>query len=78
LLGNWDKKGEADEQFLKMYSWDGENLDLVFEVDFYEEKLGRAHLMTFNSNALFETNIADEQQLEDGLADAVAVADPAH
>jgi selenium-binding protein 1 len=76
LLGNWDKKGEADEQFLKMYEWDGENLELVFEVDFYEEKLGRAHLMTFNANELFETNIAEKQEPEEALGNAVAVADP--
>ena len=75
LLGNWDKKGEADEQFLKMYNWDGENLDLVFEVDFYKEKLGRAHLMTFNSNELFKTNIAEEQKLQEELGDGVAVAE---
>jgi selenium-binding protein 1 len=78
LLGNWDKKGEADEQFLKMYHWDGgENLELVFEVDFYKEKLGRAHLMTFNSNELFKSNIAEEQKLKEGLGDAMAVADAA-
>ncbi|MCF7992076.1 MAG: selenium-binding family protein [Thiohalocapsa sp.] len=77
LLGNWDKKGEADEQFLRMYNWDGENLVLGFEVDFYKEKLGRAHLMTFNSNELFKTNIAGQEKPEAQLDDAVALADPA-
>lgn len=47
LLGNWDKKGKDDEQFLKMYSWDGKALKLGFEIDFYKEKLGRAHHMKF-------------------------------
>lgn len=55
LLGNWDKKGKDDEQFLKMYHWDGKNLKLGFEIDFYKEKLGRAHHMKFqarNMNSL--------------------------
>lgn len=47
LLGNWDKKAKDDEQFLKMYHWDGKALKLGFEVDFYKEKLGRAHHMKF-------------------------------
>ncbi|MEW5789282.1 MAG: selenium-binding protein SBP56-related protein [Pseudomonadota bacterium] len=47
LLGNWDKKGKDDEQFLKMYHWDGKELKLGFEIDFYKEKLGRAHHMKF-------------------------------
>ena len=76
LLSNWDKKGEDDEQFLKMYHWDGgKKLDLVFEVDFYKEKLGRAHLMTFNSNELFRHNVAEKQDLEEELGKAVAVAE---
>ncbi|MCB1800430.1 MAG: selenium-binding protein [Gammaproteobacteria bacterium] len=58
LLGNWDKKGNDDEQFLRMFHWDGEKLTKGFEVDFYKEKLGRAHLMTFNSRSLFETNLS--------------------
>jgi selenium-binding protein 1 len=60
-----------------MYNWDGENLVLGFEVDFYKEKLGRAHLMTFNSNELFKTNIAGQEKPEAQLDDAVALADPA-
>jgi selenium-binding protein 1 len=47
LLGNWDMKGKADEQFLKMYHWDGKELKPGFEIDFYKEKLGRAHHMKF-------------------------------
>jgi len=49
LLGNWDKKGKDDEQFLKMYNWDGKDLKLAFEIDFYKEKLGRAHHMKFQA-----------------------------
>jgi selenium-binding protein 1 len=47
LLANWDKKGPEDEQFLKMYYWDGKELKLAFHIDFYKEKLGRAHHMKF-------------------------------
>lgn len=49
LLGNWDKKGKDDDQFLKMYNWDGKELKLGFEIDFYKEKLGRAHHMKFQA-----------------------------
>lgn len=49
LLGNWDMKGKNDEQFLKMYNWDGKDLKLAFEIDFYKEKLGRAHHMKFQA-----------------------------
>ena len=27
LLGNWDKTGDADEQYVKLYHWDGNELD---------------------------------------------------
>jgi methanethiol oxidase len=69
LLGNWDKKGADDEQFLRMFHWDGENLTKGFEVDFYEEKLGRAHLITFNSRSLFEKNLAEGLETEVELID---------
>jgi selenium-binding protein 1 len=52
LLGNWDKKGKDDEQFLKMYNWDGKDLKLAFAIDFYKEKLGRAHHMKFQARDL--------------------------
>jgi methanethiol oxidase len=52
LLANWDKKGKDDEQFLKMYNWDGKDLKLAFEIDFYKEKLGRAHHMKFQARDL--------------------------
>lgn len=47
LLGNWDRKGKDDEQFVKGYDWDGKELKHKFTVDFYKEKLGRAHHMKF-------------------------------
>jgi selenium-binding protein 1 len=45
LLSKWDKKGADDEQFLKLYSWDGKELKEQWKVDFIKEKLGRAHHM---------------------------------
>ena len=52
LLANWDKTGDSDEQFLRAFNWDGKELTLAFQVDFYKERLGRAHHMKFGSNAL--------------------------
>lgn len=49
LLGNWDKKGADDEQFLRGYDWDGKELKKVFDVDFNKLKLGRAHHMKFSA-----------------------------
>ena len=49
LLANWDKKGDANEQFLKGYSWDGKELKEAFAVDFHKEQLGRAHHMKFTA-----------------------------
>lgn len=51
LLANWDKKGDANEQFLKAYDWDGKELKHKFTVDFRELQLGRAHHMKFSGNA---------------------------
>ncbi len=53
LLGNWDKTGDADEQFLKLFTWNGEKLTHEFTVDFYELKLGRAHQMRFGAYSLY-------------------------
>lgn len=49
LLAKWDKTGKDDEQFVKLYSWDGKELKEVFKVDFYALKLGRAHHMKLGS-----------------------------
>jgi methanethiol oxidase len=53
LLANWDKTGDADEQFLKAYTWDGKELTQRFAIDFLKEALGRPHLMNFGSTALY-------------------------
>ncbi len=53
LLGMWDKTGEDDEQFFKAYVWDGDELDEQFMIDFYAEKLGRAHQMRFGAYSLY-------------------------
>ena len=51
LLANWDKKGDMDEQVLRMFNWDGKELTQVFEVDFKAQNLGRAHHMKFSAKA---------------------------
>ncbi|MBW2394183.1 MAG: selenium-binding protein [Deltaproteobacteria bacterium] len=53
LLANWDKKGEENEQFVKLYLWDGKELKHQWTIDFIKEKLGRAHQMRFGSAALY-------------------------
>ncbi|ALG66713.1 selenium-binding protein SBP56-related protein [Beggiatoa leptomitoformis] len=53
LLANWDKKGEDDEQYVKLYQWDGKELAHQWTVDFYKEKLGRAHQMRFGAYSLY-------------------------
>ncbi|MDG1230853.1 MAG: selenium-binding protein SBP56-related protein [Pseudomonadales bacterium] len=64
LLRNWDKKGADDQQFFKSYTWDGNKLNLEFEIDFKAEKLGSAHQMRFGAYGLygmprpFEQNIS--------------------
>ncbi len=75
LLANWDKKGADDQQFLKMYYWDGKTLKPGFAVDFYAQKLGRAHLITLNARALYRSNVADDRgskRRDTQLADAAA------
>jgi len=52
LLANWDKAGADDEQFVRGFRWDGKELKPAFEVDFYKEKLGRAHHMKLGSKAM--------------------------
>jgi methanethiol oxidase len=49
LLANWDKKGADDQQFLALYHWDGKELAEQWRIDFYKEKLGRAHHMKFTA-----------------------------
>ncbi len=53
LLANWDKKGADNEQFLKAYDWDGKEMKPRFAIDFYEEGLGRPHIMRFGAKSLY-------------------------
>lgn len=53
LLANWDKKGDANEQYFKAYDWDGKALVEKFSIDFNAEKLGRAHQMRFGAYSLY-------------------------
>lgn len=49
LLANWDKQGDDNEQFLKLFHWDGKELTEQFALDFNELQLGRAHHMKFSA-----------------------------
>jgi len=55
LLGNWDKKEGAtgDVQYFKAYTWNGEQLEQKFAIDFLAQKLGRPHQMRFGARALY-------------------------
>ncbi len=55
LLANWDKKGKDDEQYLKLFHWDGKQLKQQFAIDFTQEKLGRAHQMRFGAYSLYSS-----------------------
>lgn len=54
LLSKWDKKGKADQQFLKAYDWNRKELIEKFTVDFYQQKLGRPHIMRLGAYALYD------------------------
>jgi len=58
LLANWDKTGEQDEQFLKAFSWDGDDLEPLFELDFKARGLGRPHIMRFGSIDFYRGRVA--------------------
>jgi selenium-binding protein 1 len=53
LLAHWDKQGADNEQFLKAYTWDGQELRDRFALDFTALKLGRPHVMRFGSRELY-------------------------
>lgn len=59
LLANWDKKGKDNEQFLKLYHWDGKELKEQFTIDFYAEELGRPHQMRFGARSLYARGIKE-------------------
>ena len=52
LLEKWDKKGVDDEQFVKLFAWDGKELKETWKADFYKLKLGRAHHMKLGAAKL--------------------------
>ena len=58
LLANWDKTGEANEQFLKAFTWNGKTLTPAFEIDFLAKKLGRPHIMRFGSIDFYQGKVA--------------------
>jgi selenium-binding protein 1 len=64
LLANWDHKGEKDVQFLKLFSWNGADMEEQFSIDFYEEKLGRAHQMRFGAYSLYGKAAPADMQRE--------------
>ncbi|MGR9099099.1 MAG: selenium-binding protein SBP56-related protein [Gammaproteobacteria bacterium] len=57
LLANWDKKGENNEQFLKLFHWDGKQLKQAFAIDFIKENLGRPHQMRFGAYSLYTGSV---------------------
>ncbi len=68
LLSNWDKKGDANEQFLKAYTWDGKKLTPAFTVDFYKENLGRPHIMHFGQEQFYKNQIFTERKTDSTTA----------
>ncbi|MET0981072.1 MAG: selenium-binding protein, partial [Telluria sp.] len=51
LLANWDKTGPEDEQFVKLFAWDGKELKEQWKADFYKLKLGRPHHMKLGAQS---------------------------
>ena len=49
LLANWDKTGADNEQFVKLFAWDGKELKEQWAADFTKLKLGRPHHMKFGA-----------------------------
>jgi selenium-binding protein 1 len=64
LLANWDKKGEDNEQFLKLYEYKDGKLVPKFEIDFIAEKLGRAHQMRFGAYSLYGMKSPDAENVK--------------
>jgi selenium-binding protein 1 len=52
LLARWDKQGDDNEQFLRGYTWDNQELKPKFALDFTALKLGRPHHMLFGSTQI--------------------------
>jgi selenium-binding protein 1 len=58
LLARWDKGGDDNEQFVKAFGWDGQELTPRFALDFTGLKLGRPHHMLFGSTKLGKKSLA--------------------
>jgi methanethiol oxidase len=58
LLANWDKPGDAGEQFLRAFDWDGKALAPRFAIDFQAEHLGRPHIMNFGALGFYHGRVA--------------------
>jgi selenium-binding protein 1 len=65
LLANWDKKGDANEQFLKAYTWDGKELKPLFAVDFNKENLGRPHIMHFGQDQFYKNQTYTQHKTQE-------------
>jgi len=63
LLANWDKKGDANDQYFKLYHWDGKQLTEQFAIDFTKEKLGRPHQMRFGAYSLYANKLEPSKTL---------------
>jgi selenium-binding protein 1 len=61
LLAKWDKKGVDDEQFVKLFAWDGKELKEAWKADFYQLKLGRAHHMKLGAARPGQALAANQQ-----------------
>ena len=65
LLSKWDKAGKDDQQYVKLFHWDGKKVKLEFALDFKQEKLGRPHQMRFGAYALYSSAPSlEEPELE--------------
>ena len=60
LLSHWDKTGADDEQYIKLFHWNGKKVKQQFALDFYKEKLGRPHQMRFGAYSLYGQRPTDE------------------
>lgn len=69
LLSKWDKVGDDNQQFVKLFHWNGKELDLQFMIDFNKEKLGRPHQMRFGAYSLYAATPQSETGSQFTLAD---------
>jgi methanethiol oxidase len=52
LLSKWDKTGKDNDQFVKLFAWDGKELKEVWKLDFTKLQLGRPHHMKFGAASM--------------------------